>query len=59
MKGCTRGVSEALNKIKSTINCKLIAESQNDQCKKYLVIDDLQDDDKQKSAAFMVYNLAF
>ena len=52
-------VSEALKKIKSTINCQLIEESQKDQCKKYSVFDDLQDDSKQKSVAFMVYDLAF
>ena len=36
-------MSEVLKKIKSTINCKLIEESQNDQYKKYSVFDDLQD----------------
>ena len=34
-------VSGALKKIKSTIHCKLIEESQNDQCKKYSVFGDL------------------
>ena len=52
-------VSEALKKIKSTINCQLIEESQKDQYKKYSVFDDLQDGSKQKSVAFMVYDLAF
>ena len=52
-------VSEALKKIKSTINCKLMEESQNDQYKIYSVFDDLQDGSKQKSIAFMVYGLAF
>ena len=41
------------------MNCKLIEESQNDQYKKYSVFDDLQDGSKQKSVAFMVYDLAF
>ena len=45
--------------IKSTMKCKLTEESQNDHYKKYSVFDDLQDGSKQKSVAFMVYNLAF
>ena len=52
-------VSETLKKIKSTINCKLIEESQNDQYKKHSVFDDLQDGSKQNSVAFMAYDLAF
>ena len=52
-------VSEAQKKIKSTINFQLIEERQNDQCKEYTVFDDLQDGSKQKSVAFMVYDLAF
>ena len=59
MKGCTRGGIKRFEKIKSTLNCKLIAESQNDQYKEYSVFDDLQDGSKQKFLAFMVYNLAF
>ena len=51
-------VSEPLTKSKSSIRSKLIAESQNDQYKKYSVFKDLQNGSKQKSAAFMVYNLA-
>ena len=51
-------VSEALTKSKSPMNSKLIAESQNDQYKKYSVFEDLQNGSKQKSAAFMVYDLA-
>ena len=45
-------VSEALKKIKSTINYKLITECQNDQYKKYPVFDDLQDGSKQTSVAW-------
>ena len=48
-----------MKKIKSTLNCKLIKESQNDPYKKYSVFDDLQDGSKQKSVAFRVYNLVF
>ena len=59
MKGCVRGGIRSFGKIKNTINCKLIEESQNDQCKKYSVLDDLQNGSKQKSVAFMVYDLAF
>ena len=54
-----RGGIRSFEKDKITINCKLIAESQNDQYKKYSVFDDLQDGSKQKSVAFMVYDLAF
>ena len=43
MKGCTRGGIRSFEKIKSTINCKLIEESQHDQCKKFSVFKDLQD----------------
>ena len=50
----SKEVSQALKKIKSTINCKLIEESQNDQYKKYSVFDNLQDGSNQKSVAFMV-----
>ena len=59
MKGCAEEVSEALKKIKSNINSKLVEESQNDQYKKYSVFDDLRDGSKQKSVAFMVHDLAF
>ena len=52
-------VSKNLKKNKSTINCKLIEESQNDQYKKYSVFDDLQDSSKLQSVASMVYDLAF
>ena len=52
-------VSVALKKIKSNTNSKLVEESQNDQCKKYSVFDDLHDGSKQKSVAFMVHDLAF
>ena len=48
-----------MKKIKSTMNCKLIEESQNDQYKKYLVFEDLQDGSKLKSVASMAYDLAF
>ena len=44
--------------IKSTIDCKLIEESQNDQYKKYSVFEDLQDGSKQRFVAVMVYDLA-
>ena len=49
-------LSEALKKIKSIINCKLMEESQNDKYKKYSVLDNLQDGSKQKSVAlwFMI-----
>ena len=59
MKGCTRGVIRGFKKTKSTINCKLIEESQNDLYEKYSVFDDLQDCSKAKSVAFKVYDLAF
>ena len=49
----------SFKKIESTMNCKLIEESQNDPHKKYSVFEDLQDGSKQKSVAFMVYDLAF
>ena len=49
-------MSEALKQ--GTINCKLFDESQNDKCKKYSVLTDLQDGRKQKSVALIVYNLA-
>ena len=52
-------VSVDLKKIKSTRNGTLIEESQNVQYEKYSVFDDLQDGSKQKSVAFMVYDLAF
>ena len=57
MQKCIRGaeeVSEPLKKIKPTIHCKIIEDSQHDQAKKYSVIEDLQDSSKQKSVAFMV-----
>ena len=41
-----------MKKIKSTINCKLIEESQNEQYKKYSVFDDLQDVSKQNSSFY-------
>ena len=44
--------------IKNTINCKIIEEVQNDQCKRCSVFEDLQDGSKQKSVAFVVYDLA-
>ena len=59
MKGCKRGGIRSFEKIESTINSKLIEESQNDQYKKYSVFDDLQYGSKRKSVAFMVYDLAF
>ena len=38
MKGCTNGgIKEALKQIKSTMNCKLMEVSQNDQYKKFSV----------------------
>ena len=52
MKACIK-VSEALKRIKSTINCQLIEEIQNDQYKKYSFFDDLRDGSKQMSIAFM------
>ena len=45
--------------IKSTINCKMMEQSQNDQYKKCSVFEDLQDGSKQKSVAFVVYYLVF
>ena len=51
-------LSEALTNNKSSINSKLIEVSQNDQNKKYSVFEDLQNGSKQKSVAFMVYDLA-
>ena len=51
-------VSEALTNSKSSINSKLIEEGQNDQYKKCSVFEDLQNGSKQKSVAFMVYDLA-
>ena len=56
---CGGEVSKALKRIKSTINCKLIEESQNDRDKKYSVFDDVQDGSKQNFEAFVAYNLAF
>ena len=52
MKACIK-VSKALKRIKSTINCQLIEEIQNDQYKKYSFFDDLRDGSKQMSIAFM------
>ena len=43
MKRCTRGGSEALQKIKYIMNCILMEVSQNDQYKKYSVFYELQD----------------
>ena len=51
--------SKYFKKIKSTINFKLIEESQNDEYKKYSIFDDVQDGSKQKSVSFMVYDSAF
>ena len=51
-------MSEPLTKSKSSIKSKLIEESQNDQYKKCSVFKGLQNDSKQKSVAFMVYDLA-
>ena len=51
-------VSEALTNSKSSINSKLIEESQNGQCKKCSVFEDLQNGSKQKPVACMVYDLA-
>ena len=58
MKGCTRKGIHSFEKIKSTINCNLIEESQNDKYKKSSVFEDLQDGGKQKFVAIVVYNLA-
>ena len=57
MKGYTRGGIRSFEKIKSTINSKLIEESKNDQYKKYSVFEDLQNGSKQKFVAFVAYNL--
>ena len=46
-------VSEALTKIESTINRKLIEERQDDQHKKWSVFEDLQDGSKDNSAALI------
>ena len=54
MKGWHEEVSKALKNIKRIINFKLIEESQNDQCTKYSVFDDLQDGNKQNFVPFMV-----
>ena len=51
-------VSETLTKSKSSIKSKLIEESQNDQYMKYSIFKDPQNGCKQKSVAFMVYDLA-
>ena len=51
-------LSEALTNIKSSMNSKLIEESQNDSYKKCSVFEDLQNGSKQKSVACMVYDLA-
>ena len=51
-------VTEALTNSKSVIKSKLIEERQNEQYKKYSVFEDLQNGSKQKSVAFMVYDLA-
>ena len=54
MKDVRGEISDNLTKIKSTINCELSEESQNDQYKKYSVFEDLRDSSKQKSVACMV-----
>ena len=59
LKDVLEEVSETLKKMKSTINCKLIEERQNDKYKKYSVFEDLQDGIKQKSVTFKDYDLAF
>ena len=46
MKGCRRGGIRNFEEIRRTMNRKLTDESQNDQCKKYSVFDDLQDGSK-------------
>ena len=51
-------MSGALKKMKTTMNCKLIEESQNDRYEKYSVFDDLQNGSKQKFVAIVVYDLA-
>ena len=51
-------VSEHMTNSKSSINSKLIEGNQNDQYKKYSVFEDLRNGSKQKSVAFMVYDLA-
>ena len=51
-------VSETLTNSKSPIKSNLIEESQSDQYKEYSVFKDLQNSSKQKSVAFMVYDLA-
>ena len=51
-------ISEALTRIKKTINCKRIKGTQNEHLKKYSLFDDLQDSSKQRSVALIVYDLA-
>ena len=46
-----------MQKIKYTMNCKLMEENQNDQYKKYSVFYGLQDGSKQKVCSF--YGLRF
>ena len=55
--GAPEETSQALTKIESTVNCKLIEESQTDQYKECSVFKDLRDGSKQKFVAPMVYYL--
>ena len=56
-KRCARDGSQALTKIESTITSKLIKGSQNDQYRKYPVLEDLQGGGRQKFVALMVFDL--